>query len=727
MINKLFVLLLSFSGITTGLHAQKTLDWVAPFGGSGSASITASGVATDNDGNVYTVGLFSGKQDFDPSPNAADTFFLTSAGGGDIFVSKLDADGKFLWAKRMGGTLGFGNDWAKCVAVDGAGSVYLAGIFMGKADFDPSPNPADTFFLSAHVTAYMYGQDAFVAKLDKNGSFAWARQFVGYGDKYSSDNESSNQGRAITVDKRTGDVYVTGDFVGKADFNPSVNPADTFFLTAADPQYGQDMYIAKLDSAGGFIWAKKFGGPSSVMGRGITLDPSGHVLTTGYYYNKVDFDPGEAPADTFFLQSANNSMDIFVSKLDSAGRFIWARSMGGPNGSGDLGNGIATDADGSVFTTGYFSGTSVNFNPDPAATPYLFNTLNYLDIFVSKLDSSGNFVWAKQMGSDGVGIEESGYGIVIGRSGEVLVAGGFIDTSDFNIGGGTPQTAISNGNRDAFIVSLTNGGDFKWLRPFGGHRSDAAWAITMDGSGNVYSAGTYLDTVDFDPPHGRTYATPGTQLGSFTLKLFCTDTSSSALSVTTCENSYTLNGETYTQSGTYVQVLPNAEGCDSTITLSLTIAPVQHPAIRVNEFVLSTTRPYSHYHWMLETDTIPGATDSTYAVTANGNYRVIVTNDEGCSDTSDVYPVTNVSVASIPAWAQQVYIYPNPAHDVVYIRSPENVTVTLTDIRGRAVRAVPGSQPLPVGDLPDGIYLLRIAEQGTGQLLKVEKLVKQRE
>ncbi len=719
----LFTLLavLLLSGNMAVLKAQPTMEWAASMGGT--ASDLGSAVAVDDSGNVYTAGSFSGKADFNPGTGAADTFYLTAAGGGDIFVSKLDAQGKFLWAKKMGGTMAFGSDWAKCLALDGMGNIYLSGIFYGKADFDPSPDPADTFYLSAGTTGYAYAQDAFVAKLDKDGNFVWAKQFVGYGSIYASDNESSNQGRAITVSKATGDVYVTGSFIGKVDFNPSTKPADTFFLRAVDTVNGQNMYITKLDSVGNFVWAKGFAGQSSIMGRGITLDLSGNVLTTGYYYNKVDFNPGEAPADTFFLQSTNNSMDIFVSKLDSSGNFIWAKSMGAPNGSGDLGNGIATDNAGSVYTTGYFSGTDADF--DPGSGTHLFTALKYLDIFISKLDSSGNFVWARQMGSAGAGIEESGYGIVISRSGDVLVTGAFTDTTDFNIGG-TPRTVIAKGNRDVFIISLSNdGNNIKWLRTFGGTKADVAWAITIDGSGNIFTAGSYLDTVDFDPPNRTVLTAAGTQTDIFVLKLNCADTSSYAFSLTTCEDSYTLNGEIYSESGVYTQRLPNASGCDSTITLELTISKVAHPVITVKEFLLGTVESYSTYQWFLNGNIIEGATDSTYVVTENGNYTVAVTNADGCTDTSDIYTVKNVpsAIADIGDVASEIDVYPNPASDFIHVKAPVLVKVIISGIDGRVIREVENAQRISIKDLPGGVYILRITDTD-GTLYKTMKVVK---
>src|SRR5207245_7660598 len=125
----------------------------------------AHGIAADSAGNVYTTGFFSGTADFDPGPG---TFNVISAGGQDIFVSKLDTDGNFIWAKALGGNaqdIGFG------IAVDGVGNVMTTGFFFGTADFDPGPG---TFNLTSSGLF-----DTFVSKLYSSGNFVWPSDLGG--------------------------------------------------------------------------------------------------------------------------------------------------------------------------------------------------------------------------------------------------------------------------------------------------------------------------------------------------------------------------------------------------------------------------------------------------------------------------------------------------------------------------------------------------------------------
>ncbi len=381
------------------------------------------GVAVDDSGNVYTTGRFRGTADFDPS---AGVFNLTSAEFLDIFVSKLDSAGNFVWARQMGGTdldLGAG------VAVDGSGNVYTTGFFKGTADFDPGTR---VFNLTSAGSF-----DIFVSKLDSAGNFVWARQMGG---------TSVDLGSGVAVDG-SGNVYTTGRFRGTADFDPS---AGVFNLTSASfddifVSNFDDIFVSKLDSAGNFVWARQMGGTGVDEGYGVAVDGSGNVYTTGYFRGTADFAPGTG---VFNLTSAG-SFDIFVSKLDSAGNFVWARQMGGT--SVDLGSGVAVDGSGNVYTTGRFRG---NVDFDPGTNVSKLTSTGFDDIFVSKLDSAGNFVWARQIGGTGLDL---GSGMAVDGSGNVYTTGFFESTVDFDPGAGV-FNLTSAGSGDIFVSKLDSAG-----------------------------------------------------------------------------------------------------------------------------------------------------------------------------------------------------------------------------------------------------------------------------
>ena len=199
---------------------------------------------------------------------------------------------------------------------------------------------------------------------------------------------------------------------------------------------------------GDFVWAKAMGGTSDEYGHGIFVDISGNVYASGYFWGTVDFDPGPG---TFNLTSVGSN-DIFTSKLDSNGNFVWAKAMGGT--SGDQGHGISVDTSGNVYTTGSFFDT-VDFDPGPKT--FNLTSAGSRDIFISKLDSNGNFAWAKAMGGTS---SDLGRGIFVDASCNVYTIGYFSDTVDFDTGLGI-FNLTSAGLDDIFIIHLS-GSSFPW-------------------------------------------------------------------------------------------------------------------------------------------------------------------------------------------------------------------------------------------------------------------------
>ncbi|MCE9621425.1 MAG: SBBP repeat-containing protein [Actinomycetia bacterium] len=384
--------------------------WAVQLGGATGAALSRS-VAVDADSNVYTTGTFNGTADFDPGAGVDN---LTSAGNNDVFVSKLDADGDFVWARQIGGTNG---DEGYSVAVDADGNVYTTGWFSGTTDFDPG---AGVFNLTSVAST-----DVFISKLDADGDFVWARQFG---------TAQSDVGYSVAVDA-DGNVYTTGLFAGTADFDPG---AGVFNLTSAGIF---DVFVSKLDTNGDFVWARQIGSTSSDIGRSVAVDADGNVYTTGYFAETADFDPG---AGVFNLTSAG-IVDVFVSKLDTNGDFVWARHIGGTNG--DFGVSGAVDADGNVYTTGLFSGTA---DFDPGAGVDNLTSAGDNDVFVSKLDTNGDFVWVHQLGGTDV---DEGYSVAVDADSNVYTTGRFSGTADFDPGVGV-LNLTSIGFIDGFVSKL---------------------------------------------------------------------------------------------------------------------------------------------------------------------------------------------------------------------------------------------------------------------------------
>ena len=243
-------------------------------------------------------------------------------------------------------------------------------------------------------------------------------------------------------------------------------------------------------------WVGVFSGASSVQGNAVVTDASGNVYTTGVFQGTADFDPG---AGETLLTSAGNT-DIFITMLNASGELQWARKVGGT--SADEGLAIRLDASGNVLISGRFLGT-VDFDPG-ASTANL--TASSTDIFVLKLNSSGNYVWAKRWGSN---LASGHIGLAVDASDNVYTGGSFVNILDLDPGAGVMNVNSGASNTThTFLVKLDASGNYVTGKRLGtpSFASVNSSVFETDASFNVFIAG-YYDTsnasfVDFDPDAG---------------------------------------------------------------------------------------------------------------------------------------------------------------------------------------------------------------------------------
>ncbi|MEN7548784.1 SBBP repeat-containing protein [Rapidithrix thailandica] len=529
---QLIILCFTIGLCNTLLIAQELhFQWAKSVGKGGNA--VSQSIVVDSEGNMYTTGYFQGTVDFDPGTGTHD---LSPKGAYDIFVQKLDREGNFVWAKSMGGS---NFDYGYSIVVDSEGNVYTTGYFQGTVDFDPGAG--------IHNLSAKGARDIFIQKLDREGNFVWAKSMGG---------SSNDGGYSMMVDAED-NVYTIGYFSETADFDPG---AGTHNLSAKG---ARDIFIQKLDRDGNFVWAKSMGGSNSNDGQSIALDSEGNIYITGYFTGTTDFDPG---AGTHNLSAKGYYTDIFVQKLDREGNFVWAKSMGGDDS--DVGQSIAVDSEGNVYTTGYFK-TTADF--DPGAGTHPLSTKGAYDIFIQKLDREGNFVWAKSMGG---GSDDLGYSIAVDSENNVYTTGRFQETVDFNPGTGTHHLS-AKGDFDIFIQKLDGDGNFVWAKSMGGNSYDTGRAIFLDQKGSIYTTGYFQETVDFDPGTGISNLNSGE--GTIFIQKLAQCYPSYSTDVVTAYGSYQwIDGKTYTSSNTTAtHTLTNQAGCDSVVTLSLTLLDIE--------------------------------------------------------------------------------------------------------------------------------------------------------
>ncbi len=336
---------------------------------------------------------------------------------------------------------GTGSEIGNGIAVDIVGNIYVTGYFTGTATFGNTQLTSTGSY------------DVFVAKYDRSGILSWVRQVGGLGD--ISDPKIAVEG--------SGNVYITGSFFYQATFGNNT-------LTSAGYD---DIFVAKYNSSGTFLWARQGGSESGGdRGKGIAVDASGNVYVTGTFAGTAAF--GNASL------IAAGSYDIFVAKYNTTGTLQWVRKAG--NANSDFSNDVAVDGTGNVYVTGYFQFMTTFGNTT-------LTSAGSYDIFLTKYNSNGTFQWVQQIGGSS---HDYGRDIAIDGNGNIYLTGVFSETVTF---GNTSIT--SAGVADVFVARYNTDGILQWVRQAGSSNDDSGDGIAVDGNGNIYVTGYFRDTAAF--------------------------------------------------------------------------------------------------------------------------------------------------------------------------------------------------------------------------------------
>ena len=569
MKKRFFLIGVLLVSLITNAFAQ---DFIFAKGVGGSGQDLGQSIASDNSGNSISVGWFNGTADFNPGNSI---FNLISSGGNDCFILKLDHSGNFKWVKKIGGN---GLDRAFSVSVDQNNDIYITGQFNGTVDFDPG-NGVQNMTSSG-------SSDIFILKLDSSGNYLWSKKMGGSG---------TDVGMSVKIDDY-GNIYSTGYFHSTADFDPGNS---TFNLRSA---FGSDVFISKLDSAGNFKWAKRIGGTGQDLSFHLYLDSNKSVFVCGSFNSTADFDPSSSTSN----HTSSGDIDGYLVKLDSSGNFKWATTMGG-NGSDKTAQ-IASSPYGQIYLTGYFSSTA-DFGSGSSKIQLTSN--GDRDIFIAKLNKSGNYIWAKKVG--GVGLDE-GISITSDLIGNSYIAGKYSSSVDFDPGAKTSNNT-SNGGDDLFILKLDSSGKYKWSIQSGGSSNDHINDLFLQAKDTIISVGKFQNTVDFDPSNNTSNLTSAsTNKNDVFITKFAQCLPSDTTIIKSSCNSYTSPSGKFTwkKSGIFTDTLTNMQGCDSLLTINLTINTFSTDSISITA-CNSYTSPSRKFTWTL-----------------SGLFHDTITNHNGC-------------------------------------------------------------------------------------------------
>ncbi len=442
--------------------SQPTIGWALNWGGE-NTNTWASDVAISNTDDLYVVGYFVDTVDFDPGPGVEE-----HDGSMSGYFSKFNTTGEFQWVR----TWEEESIRTESIAVDNDGNIYCAGYFWGVVDFDPGPGIDE-------IDATGYG--GFLCKFDSYGNYLWARNWGG--------EDVEIHAKSVAADP-DGNIYVTGGFNKTVDFDPGIG------LDEHTADGTCDASLIKFASNGDYQWVRCWGGwgkskyyhVQGDYGFGVATDLTGGVYVTGRFDTTADFDPGVGED----LHTASGAFDIYLTKYNEGGSFLWAKHWGGGTstmwGIYDYGNDVYVTTSGNVYVTGKFWGT-VDFDPGPDISEYSSS-----GPFLSCFDVDGSFNWAC------IWPGQVGYKIAVDNSENIYVSGLYPD-----------------------LVKIDSSGVLLWTRAWGGGYppfpdSEFAAGVDIDSEGNVYTAGVFTGTLDFNPGPGIYEITAIGELDTFLSK-----------------------------------------------------------------------------------------------------------------------------------------------------------------------------------------------------------------
>ncbi len=359
-----------------------------------------------------------------------------------LFSNSFSQVSTWTWGRNAQGV---SYDGAQSVATDSDGNVYVTGYFYGSTiNFGSfvlnNTNPNES--------------DMFIVKYDPSGTVLWAQ---------SAGEAEDDGGYSITIDA-SDNVYVTGYFVSSL---IAFGPFTLFNLGS------YDMFVVKYDSSGAILWAQSAGENGDDYGRSVITDNLNNVYVAGSFQS-LNLNFGSVT-----LTNADSSAlthDMYVVKYDSAGTFQWAISAGGIDE--EYTRALDYDGFGNLYLTGNFNSVTL-----PLGSTTLTNS-GFYDMFLVKINSSANFIWARSGGGNDI---DYGNSVAVDGAGNIYVSGGFASPV-INFGS---VPLINSGIFNMYLVKYDSGGNLVWSKKSGGSGTDDGYDVTTDVSGNIFVTGYF--------------------------------------------------------------------------------------------------------------------------------------------------------------------------------------------------------------------------------------------
>lgn len=370
------------------------------------------------------------------------------------------------------------------MTLDPNGNTIISGSFTGTADLDPGP--------AQHAFTSSGEFDGFVVKLDSEGEFVWAITYGG------PENDGAND---VAVDA-SGNVYVTGYITGTVDMEPGTGS------TMVSSGAFDDMVLAKYAPNGTLIWALASETTNGNAGYSLTVHANGDVAVGGVFYGVADLNGGTAVNE---ITSVGEG-DAYVAKYDGDGNYQWARRCGGS--MRDEITTLTMDEAGNIFYGGDLQGTA---DIDFSATSVNHTSAGVTDMFIGKLNASGETQWTAAYGGTGLDIV---YFMRMGVGDQLTIGGYFSSTVDMDPGPAMANlTSASPDDVNGFVQRFDGNGQLQWAHAFSSTDGCAVYMTQPTTNGGVIVCGAFLGDLDADPGPATTQLDAAGDLDGFVIQL----------------------------------------------------------------------------------------------------------------------------------------------------------------------------------------------------------------
>ena len=602
---------------------------------------TTTGVVFDDQGGCFVTGVYRKQVDLDLT---SDILLSDSPGaGGSSYLCHYDPANELVWSHSFGGTnivAGIGLP----PVLDSDNNVLVAMQYWGNLTFTTSTN---NYTDTLTVTGNRYG----LFKFDNNGGLIWAKRIFKEG-----------HGSAIIADVELNDnneIFVTGSFSDTVFFD--LQGVNTMLVSTNG---SEDVFVARLSSAGEIIWLHSTGGNGTDRAFQILPDGINNFYLSGVFTGTANLSLN----GTTSSHTSQNAQATFFARYSNTGAVGYVKVL---NSTYFLNiSEFKKDHAGSLILVGNFKGT---LDCDPSASTFYLTT-NNPHSFIGKYSASGQFNWARYFDSySSNGINSC----VVDSADNVLVGGYFSGDIQFSVNPNIHRSAIG-GTANNFLVYFNPNGQINNVFSFGPLSAEYITHIAYkDGligiTGNVNQI-----AIDVDPSLAE----------------------------------HTIIG--YNNSDGYL--------------LKYRLCTAPQVSILWDFITIKASVDGLQYQWIdaSTNEAIPGATQQSFTPTEDGSYYVVISTADGCSSSSQILDIVNLGLEEVQKGS--ITLYPNPTSSRITIKTEdpsESYRVSVYSLSGAPVltQTLNGNATydLDASGWSQGVYLIRLDSENDSQVFKIIK------